>query len=551
VAAGLDREGLAARRFFSEVSGHGRSRRNTCDAEAAERRVKGRGAKPGRNDPCPCGSGLKYKACCAAKDEQAAAAQALGRARFRQAIALERSGRTDEAIAAYARLTHDEATAADAQSRLGHILLSRGRAKEAANALRAAAAAAPDDPARRLDLVRALTVEKQDAEAEAEVRAVLEIAPANSEAWWLLGRILSETGRFDLARAALERAEALNPGQGVVLYDLVRSYRLTEADRPLVRRMLARARAPADTDQRIRLHLALGKAFDDLGDYGAAMAQFGLANRAKQEMVNFDRAGFVRRIDALIERFSPDYLARHGADGDPSRLPVMVVGMPRSGTTLVEQILSSHPAIEGAGELQFWAGRGAAFDQIRPGAPLRDFQRQAARDALQTLGGLAPGAARVVDKAPFNFLWAGLIHLVFPNAVIVHCRRNALDTCLSISSTYFAARPDFPTFGADLVAYYRQYLRLMDHWRAVLPADRFVEVDYETLVADPERQTRRLVAACGVAWDPACLHPELNTRVVRTPSKWQARQPIGAGSVGRWRRYQPWLGNLGELADNQ
>lgn len=505
--------------------------------------------KPGRNDPCPCGSGLKYKACCAAKDEQAAAAEALGQARFRAAVALERSGRTDEAIAAYSRMSRDEATAADALSRLGHIFLSRGRAKEAVNALRAAAAAAPDNPARRLDLVRALTVEKQDAEAEAEVRAILEIAPANSEAWWLLGRILSETGRFDLARAALERADALDPGQGVVCYDLVRSYRLSEADRPLVRRMLARARAPADTDQRIRLHLALGKAFDDLGDHGAAMAQFGLANRAKQEMVSFDRAGFVRRIDALIAQFSPDYLAALRAGGDPSPLPIMVLGMPRSGTTLVEQILSSHPAIEGAGELQFWAGRGALFNQVPPGAPVRDFQRQAARDALETLGGLAPEASRVVDKAPFNFLWAGLINLVFPNAIIVHCRRSALDTCLSISSTYFAARPDFPTFGADLAAYYRQYLRLMAHWRAVLPADRFVEVDYEALVTDPEPQVKRLIAACGLAWDPACLHPELNTRVVRTPSKWQARQPIAAGSVGRWRRYEPWLGDLRDLAD--
>jgi LPS sulfotransferase NodH len=138
--------------------------------------------------------------------------------------------------------------------------------------------------------------------------------------------------------------------------------------------------------------------------------------------------------------------------------------------------------------------------------------------------------------------------MAFPRAPIIHCRRNPLDTCLSIHTTYFAPRADFSTGLDDLAFYYRQYQRLMDHWRAVLDEDSFVEIDYEALVADPEPHSRRLIAACGVAWDEACLRPELNGRVVRTASKWQARQPITTASVSRWRRYEPWLRPLKALA---
>jgi tetratricopeptide (TPR) repeat protein len=504
----------------------------------------------GRNDPCPCGSGRKYKQCCAQADQAAAAAAASARAQLSQGRALEKAGQPARAIEAYRAAAGFAATAAEALSRIGHLSLSLGRAAEAVSALKAAAAvpaATPKDAlARRLDLVRALVVEKQDAAAEAEVRRVLADDPQSADGHWLLGRLLAESGRFEEARDALARATELDPANGGAWYDLVRSYDLTEADRPLVARMLAADRAVGDTDGRMRLQLALGKAFDDLGEPEQAMRRFDRAAALSARIARFDRAAFEARVEALVARFSPAFLAAHAAGGDPSARPVMVLGLPRSGTTLVEQILSSHAEVAGGGELPFWPANGPVFERLAEGRTAT-FQAQAAAAYLAVLDEVAPGAARVVDKTPANFLWAGLIHLAFPNAAIVHCRRSLADTCLSIHGTYFAPRPDFPADAADLVAYAKAYQRLTAHWRAVLPPERFVEVEYERLVSQPEPQIRALVGALGLAWDPACLRPEANARVVRTPSRRQARQPVTGAAVGRARRYGPWLGPLADL----
>ncbi len=223
--------------------------------------------------------------------------------------------------------------------------------------------------------------------------------------------------------------------------------------------------------------------------------------------------------------------------------------MPRSGTTLVEQIVSMHPEVGAGGELHFWNQRGAEWH--RSGADEDAFLAKAAADYLGVLRAIAPTAARVTDKMPFNFLWAGLIHVAFPRAVFIHCRRAAIDTALSIHQTHFHPSMPFPTGGAELVAYFRGYQRLIDHWRSVLPADRFIEVDYEDLTRAPEPVIRRIIAACGLAWHDSCLRPESNPRAVNTPSKWQARQPIYRTSVARWRHYEPWLGPLRRLVDDE
>jgi tetratricopeptide (TPR) repeat protein len=461
-------------------------------------------------------------------------------------MAAERRGRFEEAIGAYRAAAAFASTAGPANSRLGHLLLNLGRPQLASQALRAAAKADPQNPERRMDLVRALMVEKKDAEAEAEVRGALEADPANADGHWLLGRILAEAGRFQEARAAFEASLAQGPGQAAIYYDLVRSYRLGEADRPLVSRMLALSRNKGGGEAGIRLQFALGKAFDDLGDCAAAMRCFGKGAELRAALAPFDRNGFVHRVDRLIERFTPELLASSAA-AQGGGGPIFVVGMPRSGTTLVEQILSAHLAVEGAGELAFWPSRGPAFERVTDQAEAAAFLRQAGRECLETLAAQAPGAPRVVDKNPFNFLWAGLIHMALPQAIIVHCRRDPIDTCLSIHATWFAPRTDFPTGLDDLAFYYRCYARLMRHWRAALPPERFVELDYEALVSEPEAEVRALLDACGLGWDEACLHPERNRRVLRTASRWQARQPISAASVGRWRRYAPWLGALSGL----
>jgi len=228
---------------------------------------------------------------------------------------------------------------------------------------------------------------------------------------------------------------------------------------------------------------------------------------------------------------------------------VLITGMPRSGTTLVEQIISMHPEVGAGDELHFWNQRGGEWHRSGGATDDKTFLAKAAADYLAVLRSVARTAARVTDKMPFNFLWAGLIHLAFPRAAIIHCRRAAIDTALSIHQTHF--RPDlaFPTGGAELVAYFRDYQRLTDHWRNVLPADRFIEVDYEEMTRAPEPVIRRIIMGCGLAWHDECLRPESNLRAVKTPSKWQARQPIYRTSVARWRRYEPWLGSLRALVD--
>jgi tetratricopeptide (TPR) repeat protein len=509
------------------------------------------GREPGRNDPCPCGSGRKYKQCC---QEAAAAGAAQARQvdeQYRRGMAFERAGRVKDAVAAY-RSAIAIGEAPLACSRLGHIFQGLRRFEDAAKAFRAAAASDPDSPERRMDLVRSLLAEKREAEAQVEVRRVVAMDPRNADAHWMLGRMLSDSGRFAEADDALERSATLNPDQGVVYYDLTRARTITEADRPLIRRMQAAARAlerPGQSvEQAAMLQLALAKAFDDLRDFESAMRHIAAANRLKKAMGVLDRAALASRTDRLIDRFTPSFIASMLPSGDPSARPILIVGLPRSGTTLVEQILSSHPEVAAGGEMQFWPTQGPLLERARSPQDILGVRQRMAAGYLDALNAVSPTAARVTDKNPFNFLWAGWIHVVFPHATVIHCRRHPIDTCLSISSTYFPQSAEFSTDPEDLVAYYAQYSRLTAHWRDVLPSDRFIEVDYEALTGDPEPITRSLVAACGLAWDPACLHPERNERIVRTASRWQVRQPVYRTSTERWRRYEPWLGGLADLA---
>jgi hypothetical protein len=210
----------------------------------------------------------------------------------------------------------------------------------------------------------------------------------------------------------------------------------------------------------------------------------------------------------------------------------------------MERILSCHPDVAAGGELQFWTERGAQWERADYAVP---FIAQAGADYIRDLQAIAGGAAHVTDKMPFNFMWAGLIHAAVPKAVIVHCRRAPIAVALSVHQTHFNPRLDFPTGGAELVAYYRAYERIMRHWRNVLPPDRFFEIDYETLTTTPENAIRALLGACGLSWNEACLHPEQHRGVVKTPSKWQTRQPIYSNSVDQWRRYENWLGPLRDL----
>jgi Tfp pilus assembly protein PilF len=471
---------------------------------------------------------------------------------FHLGVALEKLGDIGAAVVAYDRATALVPSMTEAWFRAGALVYVLGHRDEAIGCFRRAAETGPKTAFGRLGKARALLTENRDQEAEKVLRKTLAGDPANALAHDLLGNLLSEHGRFDEARASFERAIAIAPLLAGSYYDLVRCRRLTTDDAGLMQQMQDALATPGlEPGQRHRLHLALGKAADDLGEYALAMQHLDAADEVRRATSPFDPIAFAAEIDRLIERCTPELIARAPQLGRQEATPVLIIGMPRSGTTLAEQIVSSHPEVGAGGELNYWNERGAAWHgRAMAGSPAEaPFLARAAADYLRLLREIAPRKARVTDKMPFNFLWAGLIHLAFPRAVIIHCRRSAVDTALSIHQTNFHPGLPLPTGGPELVEYFRGYRRLTDHWRRVLPADRFIEVDYEELTRDPEPMIRRIIAACGLAWDDACLSPELNRRAVRTPSKWQTRQPIYRNSVERWRRYEPWLGPLRELVD--
>jgi tetratricopeptide (TPR) repeat protein len=476
---------------------------------------------------------------------------------FRLGIALEQSGDAAAAVAAYDRATTLRPALPEAWFRAGALVHAMGRREAAIGCFRRAAETGGKTRFGRLGAARALVTEARDAEAERVLRKAVAVDPGNALAHDLLGNLLAEAGRFEEAHACFLRAVALAPLLAGSYYDLVRCRPVTAADRALLAQMEAALATPGlEAGQRQRVHLALGKAMDDLDDPEGAMRHFDAADALRPGSAAFDATAFDEEVGRIIARCTPAALAgaagldaagAAGAADAADAAPILIIGMPRSGTTLVEQILSSHPAVRPGGELNFWNERGAAWHRTAPADTDAAFLRRAATDYLRVLRGIGRAPARVTDKMPFNFLWAGLVHLALPRAVFVHCRRSAIDTALSIHQTLFHPDLAFPTGGAALVGYLRSHARLAAHWRAVLPPGRYIEVEYERLVRDPEPEIRRIVAGCGLPWNDACLRPHLNPHAVRTPSKWQTRQPINAGSVQRWRRYEPFLGALGEL----
>jgi tetratricopeptide (TPR) repeat protein len=493
----------------------------------------------------------------AGQPEQAAAAFAaalrlnpsIASAHHALAQILDGMGQEEKAMAGYRAAVALRPNLVAAQLRLGDLCAARGQRIEALAAFRAAAKAARGTLTARLAEARALEASDALDEALAVMRAIVEEHPENAEAQGMLGKLLGEAGLLAEAAAHHLRAAELSPDRGAAWYGVAANRKFCAEDGRLIDEMTAAlARPNMPLLDRRSLCFALGKAHDDMGNYKAAMQNFEAGNRLRARSGGLDRDALVARLARVVEATPPGYRDRQPDPGIEDATPVLIVGMPRSGTTLTEQILSSHPEVAAGGELLFWSARDNRRHDVWSLSSTPEATRRLADDYLATLRAIGPQAKRVTDKALGNFMLLGFIHRVFPNATLIHCRRHPIDTALSIFTTNFDANLDFVAERSDLVFYYRQYQRLMAHWREILPPDRFVEVDYEALVGDPEPHARRLVAACGLDWNDACLAPHRTTRRIQTASVWQARQPIYRTSVERWRRYEPWLGELRELA---
>lgn len=469
-----------------------------------------------------------------------------------KAVQDHRAGRLAEAEVGYRQVLRADPRNPDALHLLGILAGSRGDHQLAAELI-AGSLRRKQTPDAYLHLGVAQAALGRIGEAIDALSAALRLDARNAMAQHHLGNAYSQVGRREEARAAFRRAIALKPdlAEAYSNLGLIQTWRQDEPEARALLDLGERA-AAVPAAARIHLHYALGKYHDDLGERDRAFEHWRKGAALKRQTVAFDADANDRAMARIAASFPPGPWSSMRSQGDPSDLPIFVLGMPRSGTSLVEQILASHPEVHGGGEVGFFR---AALEglEIRPDllqpemlqkGPFADELRRRGAGYAARLRALNPRARRITDKLPANFQRIGAIQLTLPNASIVFCRRDLRDVCLSCYQTLFMQGHGWSYDLAELARYALAFERLMAHWRDVLPAGRVLELDYEALVARPEQETRRLLAHCGLDWDERCLEFHTNARAVRTASLGQVRQPISRGSVGRWQRYAAQLGPL-------
>ena len=467
--------------------------------------------------------------------------------------ALRDLGRVQEASARYRLALAIDASFAEAYNYLGALFAAQERVDDAIPLLRKAVALRPEYPEAQLGLANALEHKGLPEEALAIYRQMLERDPKNTSVHNNAGNILKSLGRIDEAVTHYRHALDADPTHASAFYNLSRAKVGAEGDD--LARMEALLEDPKLTaEQRVPLLFGLAKIHDDLGNYEKAFhyIEEGNTSDTRGEPFNADRHSAA--MNRLIAVFSKAFFANRKGMGSETEVPVFILGMPRSGTTLVEQTLASHPEVFGAGELDHMGRIIASMpDAVDKFTPYPEFATMVdavtacrlGEDYLSRLRLVADDARRVTDKMPANFLNLGFIALLLPRAKIIHCRRDAMDTCLSCYSQHFTSVMPFSRSQASLGRYYRDYERLMAHWREVLPLPVY-DVQYEDMVADHAKISRELVDFCGLEWDDACIDFHKTDRKVKTASSWQVRQPIYTTSLARWRNYEPFLGPLKE-----
>lgn len=427
---------------------------------------------------------------------------------------------------------------------LARVLMMHGRFSESiVIAQQALAIDGLSQPANLL-LALALAESARGSEAYTYLRRAVKLNPNDGLAKAALGYWYQEEGRFTESVSMLESAIDLVPDHGFAYYNLLRARKATELDGELWTSLHERVQRP-DLPLRDRTYLnyALAKGHEDLGEYEPAMRFYDAGNADAHELWlghnPWQREAYQEGFTKTIRTFTRAKLDELSQSGIATTKPLIILGMMRSGTSLVEQIVSSHPNVLGAGELLFWHDHEQeAFTEGEPDAAKI---HQLGKQYLADIERLGPTARHVTDKLPHNYAMLGLMLSAFPQAKVIHLRRNPVDNCLSIYTTAYQRPPIFAHDKDNIVFAYREYQRMMSHWRSVLSANQLFEIDYEALIADRETSTRRLIDFIGLEWDDVCLRHESNQRAVRTPSLWQVRQPIYQTSVERWRKFEPWI----------
>jgi tetratricopeptide (TPR) repeat protein len=509
----------------------------------------------------------------------------------------QKEGRLEEAEQLYRQVLRGNPTNVDAMRLLGNVTLQTGRIYQAERLFRRTLANAPDFVLAQIDLGSALKKQSRLEEAIEQFRQairlepdnvqaqfllgstlsaaaqtyqavdayqrVLELAPKHSGAMLGLGHVLKTVGRQEEAIEAYRNCIRHKPQNGEIYWSLanLKTYRLTDEDINEMESRVARAEDPDEKvseESKINFLFALAKAYEDRGEFGQAWQYYHEGNNCRRIGENYDPVRDEVMNDEVVEVFNRDFLSKNTGLGHASAEPIFVVGLPRSGSTLIEQILASHSQVEGTSELPYAGSVATSLNRNRAdGVNYPRAVRELEEEHFKRLGGDYLELARIhrtegkpffIDKMPNNFPTVGFIHLILPNAKIIDARRYPLDSCLSSYRQLFAKGQSFTYDLTEIGEYFIQYQRMMDHWHEVLPG-RCLTMQYEEVVTDFENQVRRLLDYCELPWEDACIHFHETERPVRTASSEQVRQPVYSKSVNFWRNHEDHLAELIEVLE--
>lgn len=467
-------------------------------------------------------------------------------------VILREAGQLEEAVSAYREAIELQPDYTEAHGNLGVALKDLGRAEEALAPLERAIELSPDFAGAHSNLGNALHELGCWEEARAAFDRAATLAPTDPSVYFNRAVALQDLGDLDAARKDLRTVLRLQPKHGEawrLLTGLTRYESLEDEDIKAMSRLVQDA--PEGGRDAMHLHFGLGKSLEDAGEPDDAFAHYAEANRIYRGTYDYDIEKDAAYFASIKRVFSAEFLSERAGWGYESRRPILIVGMMRSGTSLVEQILASHPQVSAGGELKeldrLVRQKEAALDDVEYPESVPTFADTAVRELGETyveaLVSHAGDAERLTDKMPGNFLYVGLVRLLLPHATVVHCVRDPVDTCLSCYRNYFSGLHPYAYDLAELGRYFGLYRDLMDHWRDIAPG--FVhDIRYEELVADPESQIRNLLAICGLKWDDRCLEFHRTKRPVRTASAAQVRQPMYRTSVAAWGKFEKHLGPL-------
>ena len=463
--------------------------------------------------------------------------------------ALERHGRLPESEISYRRALKFKPQFALAHHNLGVVLRQLGRLKESEICLRTAIAIVPDYTDAYFNLGLVLAKLNQSSEAEKNFHLVLKQKPDHTHALIALGNVAANMGQFAQAERYYQQVLAVKPDNLAAWSAIPEIRKMTCTDLDWLRTSIPVLRGCLHPRELSRYYFSMAKYFDDIKDPNQAFHHYRRANELSKLIAAPYQAQRETDItNRICATFKKPRLTCVQTQASRSGRPVFVVGMPRSGTSLVEQIVASHPLVIGAGELDFWT---RAMRHTMPAAP-NDYIDPASvkylgNAYLKLLNEITRDAVRVVDKAPQNFRNLGLINTVFPHAKIIHLQRNPIDTCLSIYCQDFSSAFSYANDLTNLAHYYREYQRMMAHWSATIPASQLLQVPYDALVNDQEGWTRKIIDFMGLEWDQRCMNFQTTVRRVETASQWQVRQGMYKTSIQRWKKYEQYLGPLLDL----